>query len=1354
MRCYLCHKEHVSGNYAPLQGSYETVCLNLISIMKALKQSFASIVCVIIIFLSLIHAAPIYGKHYLYKQVQLNKGLPSTLNCIFSDTKGFIWTGTKFGLGRFDGHEQKRYLHQHNDSTSLPGNYIYQIVEDSHQQLWILTEKGAVIYDYRNNNFIPVKEENGNECIAFSACKWGNSLLLGGINKVYSYNPQTGELKTFYELHHKQKFEIIRLAISKEQNLLCCSRWEGIYAINLRNGQINASPFQCGKEISDMFIDSQQRIWVAPYNEGIQCFNPKGEKIASYTTQNSNLSNDIVLCITEKEGQLWLGTDGGGINILDVDNNRFTHLKHVPGDKLYSLPTNSINCIYRDSYNNIWMGGVYNGLISIREVAMKTYTDVPFGNSLGLSHNIVISLHKENSKRIWIGTDGGGINSFNPETEAFTHYPTTKEDKITSICEFTPGRLLFSAFAEGLFVFDTATGNKTPFNVIDDATTQTLSKHGYSVYLHKNTPNTILLLSNHVYIYNLHTKTFSIAIEENGKPISWGTLQAISSEKDRTYLFDSQRIYEMNHSSQRLKTLFTAGQEAAINSVSYDGKETFWIGTSQGLQSFNIITGHTATIQTSLFTNASIVVCNAPDKIWVGAESMLFSYSPTLEQFIIYGESDGVIPNEYIPRAQLVIDGEGVYMGGVEGLLYIADNPNDDLVKQPEIRLSDIILNGKSISEELGKKQNAFSVSLNSNVVIQLMTKEEDIFRRKLYRYRVEGPDNTYSESYHPELIMRTQLPGTYQITASCTAKDGSWIPDRHILTLTVLPLWYQTWWFVMACTMAAVALIVSLFRKVLKQKERKLKWAMKEHEQQVYEEKVRFLINISHELRTPLTLIYAPLKRILKAIGPDNEQYQPLKAIYRQSQRMKALINMVLDVRKMEVGESKLYLHPHPFNVWIEQVAQDFINEGEAEQVHIRYQLDPRIEEVSFDKDKCEIVLSNLLINALKHSPQNTTITLTSELLPGGTEVRLSVSDQGCGLKQVNMGKLFTRFYQGGGEQNGTGIGLSYSKILIEQHGGKIGACNNPDAGATFYFDLPITHTESEITSQPKAYLNELIADESINQSIADKEHFDTSTCKILIADDHPEMTDFLKKVLEEHFKQVITASDGEEALQLTRTHMPEIIISDVMMPRMNGYQLCQHIKEDINISHIPIILLTARDDEQSQKEGYKQGADAYLAKPFEEDTLIELIRNRLKDREQTRKRYMQAGSVPVPEEVTYSAADEAFLAKLNQVINNNLDNCDLDIATLCKEVHMSRASLYNKLKALTNISANEYINKFRMEKAIQLIVHTDMPFTEIAEKTGFATSSYFSTAFKQYTGETPTQYKKRIRQENAAIQ
>lgn len=1313
--------------------------------MRLVEFLYARILLVLLVWFV---SAPICAKHYLYKQILLNTGLPTTLTCISSDTKGFVWTGTKFGLGRFDGHEQKRYLHQHGDSTTLPGNYIYQIFEDSCHHLWVLTDMGVARYNYRNNNFMSIKDEHGQVCVAYSICQWDKLLLLGGTNKIYAYDIQTGKLNVFCELKHKRNFEIIRLAISKNSNLLCCSRWEGIYAINLQTKRNNAEPFGCGKEISDMFIDSQERIWIAPYNQGVRCFSPEGKEMVSYTTRNSELSSDIVLCITEKEGKIWIGTDGGGINILDVENNLFSHLRHVPGDKQYSLPTNSINCIYRDYYGNIWMGGVYNGLINMREVSMKTYSDAPFGYPLGLSHNIVISLYQESPERIWIGTDGGGINSFHPETETFTHYPATREDKITSICGFIPGKLLVSAFAEGVFIFDIATGTMTPFCVVDEATTQTISQHGYSVYLHQNTPNTVLILSNHVYIYNLSDRSFQIAEEDKNEPIMWGTLQAIVSEEGRTYLFDSKRIYVMNHETLQLTSLFTSSKEVIINSVAYDKRGTFWIGTSQGLECFSAITKESVSVQTNLFTDVSLVVCPNSNEVWIGAENMLFSYSPRKERFTIYGESDGVMPNEYIPRSQLVIDGQGIYMGGVEGLLFIADGQKDDEIRRPEIQLSDIILNGKSINNLLEKNQDALSVDRNSNLVIQIMTKEEDIFRRRLYRYRVKGLDNSYTETYQPELIMHTQLPGTYQIMVSCTAKDGSWIPDIQILTLTILPPWYQTWWFVLICFVGGIALVVGAFRKALRRKERELKWAMKEHEQQVYEEKVRFLINISHELRTPLTLIYAPLKRMLKTIGPGNEQYLPLKAIYRQSQRMKALINMVLDVRKMEVGESKLHMQSCLFNTWIEQVSQDFANEGEAEQVHIRFQLDPRIREVCFDMSKCEIVLSNLLINALKHSPQNTTITISSELKANGDEVRVSISDQGCGLNQVNMGKLFTRFYQGEGEQNGTGIGLSYSKILVEQHGGKIGAYNNQGAGATFYFDLPVRHTETEIVSQPKAYLNELIDDEGIEAFASSGEQFDTSAYKILVVDDHPEMTDFLKKVLEGYFKQVLTAADGEQALNVTREQMPDIIVSDVMMPRVNGYQLCQRIKEDISISHIPVILLTARDDEQSRQEGYKNGADAYLIKPFEEETLLELIRNRLKNREEIRERYMRVGPVPIPEETTFSSADEAFLSKLNKVIADNLDNCNFDIATICKEVHMSRASLYNKMKALTDISANEYINKFRMEKAIRLIKTTDMSFTEIAEKVGFATSSYFSTAFKQYTGETPTQYKKRIRQ------
>lgn len=624
------------------------------------------------------------------------------------------------------------------------------------------------------------------------------------------------------------------------------------------------------------------------------------------------------------------------------------------------------------------------------------------------------------------------------------------------------------------------------------------------------------------------------------------------------------------------------------------------------------------------------------------------------------------------------------------------------------------------------------------------MSKEKDIFRQKVYRYQIEGLNDQQIESYNPELVIRSLPPGNYKITASCTAKDGSWIPNQQVLALTILPPWYRTWWFILSCAVLITVVIIETFRRALKRKEEKLKWAMKEHEQQVYEEKVRFLINISHELRTPLTLIHAPLSRILKSLSPEEPQYLPIKAIYRQSQRMKNLINMVLDVRKMEVGESKIQIKPHFLNQWIEHISQDFISEGEAKNVRIRYQLDPQIETVSFDKDKCEIILSNLLINALKHSPENTEITIISELLPEKDRIRISITDQGSGLKQVNTQKLFTRFYQGSEEQNGTGIGLSYSKILVELQGGSIGAYDNQEAGATFFIELPLRQESEEIICQPKAYLNELMSDDSHEQAPGNDD-FDTTPYTVLVVDDNPDLTDFLKKSLGEYFKRVVIASDGVEALQLIRSHTPDIIVSDVMMPRMNGYELCKSIKEDITISHIPIILLTARDDQQSQLSGYKNGADAYLTKPFEIEMLMEIIRNRLKNRESTKKRYLNAGVIPAPEESTFSQADETFLLKLNKIIQENLDNSSLDIAFICKEIGMSRASLYNKLKALTDMGANDYINKFRMEKAIAYITGTDMTFTEIAEQVGFTTSRYFSTAFKQYTGETPTQYKEK---------
>ena len=1290
---------------------------------------------------------PLQAGHYYYKQISLKDGLPSTVRCILTDEQGFVWIGTRSGLGRYDGHELKKYIHQADHPHSLPHNLINQITEDKQNNIWILTDKGVACYQRQSDDFFIPTDEKGNNILAYSTCLMKDGVLFGSQNKVYFYNYQNSSLRLLQTFNQEPNFNITLLSLWNAHTLLCCSRWQGLLLLDLNTGKHSPPPFDCGKEIMNMLIDSQNRIWIAPYNEGIRCFTPDGKQLASYTTHNSNLNNNVVLSLAEREGKIWIGTDGGGINILEPETGRFSLLEHVPGSDNYSLPANSILCLYNDRNNNIWAGSIRNGLISIREVSMKTYTDVLPGSDRGLSNNTVLSLYQEADDRIWIGTDGGGLNLFNPLTEKFTHFPSTWEDKVASICPFTSGNLLLSIFSQGVFVFNPSTGKKTPFIIIDSETSTRLGSRGKTVNLFQNTPHSVLLLGDHVYQYHLKEQTFSIATEQQGADII-GAILPVTNYQNYTYLNDTKHIFRLDNHTNRLEVLYQCSGDTLLNSVSRDEYGNFWIGNNYGLTHYHPATQEQTPMPTSLFGEVTQIVCDQQGKVWIGTDNMLFAWLIKEKKFVLFGESDGVIQNEYLSKPRLLSSQGNIYMGGVKGLLHINSNLPLITSEFPQLQLSDVIINGESVNDKLSGTPVGISAPWNSNITIRIMSKEKDIFRQKVYRYQIEGLNDQQIESYNPELAIRSLPPGSYKIMASCTAKDGSWIPSQEVLELTILPPWYRTWWFILCCAIFIAAIIVETFRRTLKRKEEKLKWAMKEHEQQVYEEKVRFLINISHELRTPLTLIHAPLSRILKSLSAEDTQYLPIKAIYRQSQRMKNLINMVLDVRKMEVGESKLQIQPYALNQWIEHVSQDFISEGEAKNVRIRYQLDPHIDTVSFDKDKCEIILSNLLINALKHSPQDAEITITSELLSEKNSVRISIIDRGNGLKQVNTQKLFTRFYQGTGEQSGTGIGLSYSKILVELHGGSIGAQDNQDAGATFFFELPLRQQSEEIICQPKAYLNELMSDDSKEQQ-PEEDNFDTSPYSVLVVDDNPDLTDFLKKSLGEYFKRVVIASDGMEALQLTKSHVPDIIVSDVMMPRMNGYELCKNIKEDITISHIPIVLLTARDDKQSQLSGYKNGADAYLTKPFEIEMLMEIVRNRLKNRESIKKRYLNAGLVPAPEESTFSLADETFLLKLNKIIQENLDNSNLDVTLICKEIGMSRASLYNKLKALTDMGANDYINKFRMEKAITLITHTDMSFTEITEKIGFTTSRYFSTAFKQYTGETPTQYKERQKRE-----
>ena len=1278
------------------------------------------------------------AKQYFFQQIPSQNGLSSMVRCMeVSQEKGYVWIGTRSGIGRFDGYEQRRYLR---------GN-VKHILEDEEHTIWVITEKGVFRYNEIEDNFILVRDKDNNPVIASSLCLWEDGVIFGGRGRLYKYNYEDHIINLFHTLKPNGKYHISNLYQWDSHTLLATNRWAKALFIDIATGNTRPVPFN-SEQIISLLIDRKGNVWVAHYNQGVSCYGRNGKQLQTYHTQNSPLKTNVVLSLEEHNGQIWMGTDGGGIHILNPQTGKISTLRYIPGDR-YSLPANSILCLYNDKSNNMWAGSVRNGLINIKEVGMKTYQDVLPGQNYGLSEKTILSIYQDNDNQIWIGTDGGGINLFDPATGKFHHILSTWEEKVASITGMDKNHLLVSLFSQGLFVFHKETHRYQPLVIINDSINDILCHRGKTVNVYQNTPETILMLSETPYKYHIGKKQFIPITKGKGITDIVGTLLPINSTGEDCYLHDLEHIYKINSSLNELELIFTCQTDTVFNSVSLDENGLLWIGSNYGLSYYNPVTKQYTLVPNTLINEISSLICDRQGRVWIGTEEKLFAYLIKEKKFILFGEPDGVVQNEYLEKPRLLSSSGDIYMGGVNGLLHINRHLPDEPALLPTLQLADILVGGERVYDRISNDHQLSVNEKSKPIIIKIITRDKDIFRKPMYRYTITGLNGQNIYSYLPEINLSSLPTGSYHIKAACSTRNGDWTADYDILTLIVLPPWYKSGWFILSCTLFIFVSVILIFILLLRNKETKLKWAMKEHEQQVYEEKVRFLINISHELRTPLTLIHAPLKQLMDKLTADNENYPLIQSICKQSERMKNILNTVLNVRKMEVGQSTLHVQSIQLDEWAEQLISDFKPEASVRGITLVYQPEPEIQTLCFDKEKCTTILTNLLINALKYTPDESTISISTRLSED-KRVRISISDQGPGLKDVDTNNLFVRFYQGNNSRPGTGIGLSYSKILVEQHGGNIGAYDNKNfgsPGATFWFELPLNTEPGNITLHPQEYLNTLLAPTQETESIP-KQQEENKTAPnhtLLVVDDNKDLTDYLATALKDRFKTIWVAADGEEALRLCRKKRPHIVVSDIQMPRMNGYELCKQIKEDLEISHIPVILLTARNDEESQLYGYKNGADAYVTKPFEVSMLYAIICSQLHNRERMRTRYTDIGPLPPPEEGTFSSADEEFLNRLNQIITEHLDNEQLGIPFICDKIGISRASLYNKLKALTDMGANDYITQIRMERAIWLILHTELSVNDIADKTGFSTARYFSTVFKQHTGCSPTQYREK---------
>ncbi len=1264
-------------------------------------------------------------KQYVYTQISHNEGLTSTVNCIYKEKDGPVWIGTPNGLYSFNGYTLSSY-----GRLLDRGRRVFGLDVDRKGDMWVLTDRHVFKRKGEEDTFQKMSEE---EAVFFCMTEDNEGLWLGSKKHIYRYRHSDNSLVPAINL--PSGIECRSICMPDDSTLLCCSHG-GKILIDLSSGEISEAPFGNIPQVYASLVDRKGRIWLALYNNGIEVYDKDGTKVKEYRTGNSGLSNDIVLCLEERDKYILAGTDGGGINVIDPETDEIHVISHVSGDPS-SFPDHSVKSIHIDDYGNIWAGSIRNGLISIRLSSMNSYRDTYLGQSNGLSNPTVLCLHQDKqSGYIWIGTDGEGINRFDPATASFKHYKSTFKTKVVSIADFSRNELAISTYSDNLWIFDKTTGQRRPLLLSDDDLKYRIRYSGRSINLYNEEDGDLLLFDNSVYRYDREKglcRPVSVDVEQKYR----SNYFIIGRTHEGVWMHNNNTIYLLPDDSERLITKGRHGGGNIRNGhLSKDG--IIWLATEEGLCHFDPANGKFGHITTSLFTDANSVVCDNHSRVWVGTEKGLSAYLITSKNFTLFGESDGVIPNEYLPKPHLLSSDGDIYMGGVQGLLHVGDEHEIGNHDIPVLKLTGLSFDGNKIRTD---KDSVIKFPRDGkSMQIDISAHEKDLFRHRLYRFTL-SENRTYETSEPFLYLSQKPKPGKYTVTASCTLRNGEWSEPFYLMTLKVPQPWFLSWWFICGCILMLASIYVTAIYSINRRKANELKIAMQEQEQMVYEEKVRMLINISHELRTPLTLIMAPLKRLLKGMDQENSGFPVLNRIYRQSRRMQNLLDMVLDLRKMEVSGKHLKIEKLDFNSWLAGCADDIVNEEKAEGINIVYDFAEDVGEVELDRQKCDIVLMNILINAIKHSSEGDTVTISTAMTDYGM-VRTSICDQGPGLgEDIDPEKMFTRFYQSKSEKYGSGIGLSYSKILVQMHGGSIGVYNNPDKGATFWWEIPVSASD-EVEVEGRAYLNELLGHSSEAYASAnDVEAFDTSGMKLMLVDDNQDLLDFLRESMSDSFAEIITVTGGKAAMkEIDSGRLPDMIVSDVNMPEGDGFWLCNEVKGNDRYSHIPFVLLTARGEEQSQSESYRLGADGFLGKPFEVETLMELVKGMLRRKAEIRKRYLDNQDIA---QADYGSEEERFIIRLNTVIAENISNPDLDQQLICREMGVSRALLYNKMKTITGAGAKEYITRIRIEKAKALIENTSLTIAEISDMTGFASQSYFSTAFKNYEGMTPSGYK-----------
>lgn len=1331
-----------------------------------------------------------YGETlYNVQQLGMKEGLSNNyVVSIAQDKKGFMWFATEEGLNKFDGSRFIPYYKELGNNQSINGNELNCLLDDPNDSiLWIGTQRAGInAYNYADQTFRSYRHDE----------KDSSSLITDDITKIVASADGNLWICTFWkgiDYFDKEKGKFIHyntetiagfpsdhiwsLAEDKAGQIYVGHVNDGLSIISATEMTVkkkykhnskdpNSIP---GNEVTCIYKDKNEHIWVGT-NNGLALFMPKLERFIALGNIYKELSYRIHDIKLVNENQLWIALEFGGIAIIDLSQALFQSFNNlqfsvIKGNNMPNgLSNPSIRCLQQDSFGNIWAGSWGGGINFIPQVPQlfNHYSYTP--NSLNintLTNKIALSLCTDTNDNLWIGTDGGGINVFKNK-KRIAEYNTSNSKLSSNIIQAafcdSKGGLWFGTFHNGISHYNPKTKQFQPI------LSQELGHRDIRFFYESKNGDLWVATSEGIVIIDKDSPTVKKQYNlENNL-----TRCIFQDSNERTWIgfFGAGLgVYDRNMQLIRLFNVDNQFPSNTINSIFQDSRQRIWIATGEGLVCFHSPDENIHSYQIYQRDNGlanSHIHAITEDKegnIWFSTNKGISCMSHKTKECYNFDYRDNLPSGCFNSRSMAWGKDGNLYFGSIDGVCQFRP---ETVLQEQEAPLA--VINSIEISTMgASLKDNVQNIILDGSPNITLNHKQND-FRIRFnilnyhlvnqveYAYMLKGlNDSWYPLTNSTGATFRNLEPGNYTFKVKTRIRNQKWPEDVTTLKIDILPPIWLTWWAITGYVILSVLFvlyILNLYNKHLKtQSLYKLEKQNHEKEQELNNERLRFYTNITHELRTPLTLILGPLEDLKKENSLSAKDAQKISTIHQSSLRLLGLINQLLEFRKTETQNRKLMVSKGNLSNLATEIGLRFKELNRNPKVTFTLDVQPATY-IYYDADILTIILNNLLSNATKYTSEGEIKLVLKEITENNIRyIEISVKDTGHGIGTDDLPHIFNRYYQvkGKHQASGTGIGLALVKSLADLHEGNIQVESTIGKGTIFRFRLKSDNTYPNalhLENTSKAILHETFDDETENQNISDQKPI------ILVIEDNDDIREYITNSLSDNY-HVISATNGKEGLDLVLTHTPDLIISDIMMPVMNGIELCREIKKDMRSCHIPIILLTAKDSLQDQKEGYDNGADSYLTKPFSASMLHSRIENILENRKKIIRHFNITSSkepVTIEEYTQPHNLDNEFLQKINQLIEERLESEKIDIGYLSDKMCMSSSTLYRKMKALTGISTNEYIRKARMQYAKKFLEEGKYNISEITYKVGMNSLFYFRQCFKEEFGCTPTEYLRSI--------